>query len=271
MHAKWLALIALCASASAVMAEGEFEIDQACVAVGCFPGDDPGFPVTLANNGAYRLTSNLVMDANFGTGIMITANRDVVLDLAGFAINGNGSCTGSPVTSCSGSSAIDGVYTLCAGRVVIRNGSVRGMTNAGLFFDVVGNGSAVEDVLLTENGNRGFSIRSSGRVVRLDRVRCMRNMGGCRIATSGTVLHVTRSEFAYNSGDGLALSTFGMVIDSTFIGNAGLGLISDSGTSPVAIGRNTFFGNNGGSANVQYGPFVARDMGGNVCEDGTCP
>jgi hypothetical protein len=48
MKTNWMAAIALLAGTSAALAEGEFEIDQACVAVGCFPGDAPGFPVTLA-------------------------------------------------------------------------------------------------------------------------------------------------------------------------------------------------------------------------------
>ena len=41
------------------LSAGVFEIDQRCVAVGCFPGDFAGFPVTISSPGEYRLTSNL--------------------------------------------------------------------------------------------------------------------------------------------------------------------------------------------------------------------
>jgi hypothetical protein len=39
--------------------DGVLEINQACVSVGCFPGDLAGFPVTISSTGSYRLTSSL--------------------------------------------------------------------------------------------------------------------------------------------------------------------------------------------------------------------
>src|SRR5690242_21281609 len=64
------------------------------------PGDTPGFPVTIAAPGSYKLSGNLtVPDANT-TAIQITADN-VTIDLNGFSIIGPVVCSGFPVTSCT--------------------------------------------------------------------------------------------------------------------------------------------------------------------------
>ena len=43
-------------------APGAIPISQVCaLGAGCFAGDEPGFPVTIRANGAYVVTSNLVV------------------------------------------------------------------------------------------------------------------------------------------------------------------------------------------------------------------
>ena len=75
-------------------ADGEVEINQACVAAGCFAGDAPGFPVTITQSGSYRLTSNL-SPTTAQIGIDVTAN-DVAIDLSSFTIKSTNVCAGPP-------------------------------------------------------------------------------------------------------------------------------------------------------------------------------
>ena len=57
-----LLLLALAGPALAV--DGVLEINQTCaISTGCFPGDSPGFPVSVTQPGSYRLTGNLDLSA----------------------------------------------------------------------------------------------------------------------------------------------------------------------------------------------------------------
>jgi hypothetical protein len=45
-----------------------------------------------------------------------------------------------------------------------------------------------------------------------------------------------------------------------------------AGGGICALGRNSFYANNGGGAASQWSITAVRDMGGNVCmDDNTCP
>ncbi len=79
---------------SGLATEGAFEINQACVADGCFPGDAAGFPVTIASRGNYQLTSNLELENASDSAIRVNSDN-VNIDLKGFAIFGPNACTGS--------------------------------------------------------------------------------------------------------------------------------------------------------------------------------
>ena len=87
--------------------DGVLEINQACVASGCFSGDAPGFPVTLSQVGSYVFTSNLDVTSEANpenvTAIVVdVAGTDVVtIDLNGFGIFGATFCPGTPPSSCS--------------------------------------------------------------------------------------------------------------------------------------------------------------------------
>lgn len=77
----------LATTGSAVAGDGMIEINQACVAAGCFPGDDPGFPVEITAPGSYVFTSNVTQSTSNVSGIIIQADR-VTLDLNGFSLVG---------------------------------------------------------------------------------------------------------------------------------------------------------------------------------------
>ncbi len=85
--------------------DGRLEINQACVAAGCFAGDTPGFPVETQAKQSYVLTSGLtVPDANTSA---VVLNSNSALDLNGFTIQGVTTCSASP-TVCSNTGVVSG-------------------------------------------------------------------------------------------------------------------------------------------------------------------
>ena len=130
-----IAAIAACGVLSAKDTEVML-IDQKAAASGATPGDAPGFPVTIAQPGSYRLISNLVVPDGGTTAIEITADN-VTLDLNGFAIKGPNVCTPNP-TRCtiSGGAGIGvkAVHPTAASPANVRvmNGTVTGMGGHGI-------------------------------------------------------------------------------------------------------------------------------------------
>jgi hypothetical protein len=263
----------LSAAAALPAAEGDYEIDQACVAVGCFPGDTPGFPVTLANDGNYRLSSDLIVNANASTDALYVSADRVDLDLGGHVIDAGGRCSGTPLT-CSGAAARRGINSEATGAIVrVRNGVLRGTAQVGVAVLLSASGTRIEDLLVSDVNAQGIAISgvAGTELVSLERVRCIRNNGSCGRVNTGARMHVSNSEFAYSTGVGLIVDGGSLVVDSHFVGNAGLGLSCSGAAEICAIGRNFFFSNNQLPANAQYGNGDYRSMGGNVCEDGACP
>ena len=264
---------------TAAASEGALEINQDCVAVGCFAGDDPGFPVTITQGGRYRLTSDLDMQvaspAAHGLEIASPEDSSVDLDFGGFSLDGRGRCTGNPVTSCTsfvnggltGISASDGIV------VRIHDGTVRGMQGPGLGLTGLAGGSSFENVTVTECNTAGFSFAGIilqaelNSAVRLVNVRASRNrVGGLHIVAPA---FVTGATVAGNGGYGLQGGLPGITVrESAFSDNAGFGVTA---ASAFALGTSSFFNNNANAANPQYSLPNLRDMGGNVCGDGACP
>ena len=72
-------------SRAAFAVDGVLEINHTCATqTGCFPGDAAGYPVTIAQTGSYRVTSNLTSPIDKGA-ITISAHS-VTLDLGGFVV-----------------------------------------------------------------------------------------------------------------------------------------------------------------------------------------
>lgn len=165
-------LLALAGPSIAPAGEGALEINQACAeGPGCFPDDDPGFPVRILNSGSYVLTSNLTVPQEVDA---ITTQRtdagfpdilDIAIDLNGFTISSNTRCTElplvcSPVSFTSGYgirllASEDGVFLVHGG--VVKNMAVTGINCAG-------NGiCTIEDVVATQNAVSGIGVRGSVR------------------------------------------------------------------------------------------------------------
>ena len=258
--ALWLAAAAIPAAA----ADGRFEINQSCVAAGCFPGDAPGFPIDTQEAASYVLTSNLVVpDANTRA---VTLAASAVLDLNGFSISGSTTCTGTPVTSCSGTGTGDGVYA--EDFATIRNGAIRKMGHYG----IAGNGGvSVESMVVEQNGSFGlfFNYSNDGPEANLVRDSRIARNGGAGVQESGggggIGTLITGSVFYGNKDAGV--QGFNVhVTNNTFARNGSVGI---SG-STAAVGGNTFLYNNGGNDQPQTGPIV--QISPNFCgADTTCP
>jgi len=145
-----LAAVGFAGSSHAV--DGVFEISQACVGFGCVPGDTGGFPVTITESGSYRLTSNLSTTSANTTLIQVNADN-VSIDLNGFSLTGPAVCSGSTVT-CTNTGTGDGIDAGNDVNIIIRNGTIRGMGDAGIR---VSDNAIVEDVVISSNGGPGLA------------------------------------------------------------------------------------------------------------------
>lgn len=169
-------LLAGLASGSALAAGGVLEINQTCATTtGCFPGDAPGFPVTIASPGSYVLTSNLTVTATGTDGIAWPSVGHVSLDLGGFTVAGPTTCTGAGTTLvCSPTNAGIGILAGFDARVFGGqiHGFQRGLAlNIGVARDltVFQNSSdgvlaafgTVENVVASLNGGSGIELSNS--------------------------------------------------------------------------------------------------------------
>lgn len=265
-------------SSSGNASDGALEINQDCAEVGCFVGDTAGFPVTISVPGRYRLTSNLntptsgnINGIQAGTGVISSALFDI--DLNGFEVFGGGNCTGTPVTSCTAGSTGFGIACVNNGQTVhIHGGVVRGF-GTGILLGAAGSGSSIEDVVVTESSGTFSALNpqtANNAGIFFDRVRIVRNNGTGMTSSVAGRMFIRNSTFSGNREVGVSLSGGLTITDSTFADNGGLGL-NCSGT--CALGRNSFFNNapDGTTMPIQFTAAALRDMGGNVCEDGTCP
>ncbi|MCB1553651.1 MAG: hypothetical protein KDJ14_07545 [Xanthomonadales bacterium] len=140
---------------------GSLEINQACVADGCFPGDAGGFPVTVAASGSYSLTSNLLVPDENTHAIVVDA-ASVSIELNGFTIEGPVRCTGLE-DDCTpgGGSGVGILATSGSTNVSVSNGSIVGMGWKGL--QLVGQ-SSIERMRVEHARRAAASLGVGGRV-----------------------------------------------------------------------------------------------------------
>lgn len=237
------------AASSVFAADGAIEINEACVADGCFAGDNPGFPVEAVKPGKYILTSNLRVS---GTERAISTGSDVSIDLNGFTVFGPGSC-----------SAGGGNAGIRAGeRNVIKNGKINGFCGVGI--KAIGH-SLVAGVTVT--GNAGGGVRLQDAKV-TDSVVVENGGDGIRAATS-LGGWVENSLVADNQKAGISISS-GMVRGNRVKNNGMYGLQANYSTDKVGYGNNQFEGNNGGASAAQVigGYLIACNL---VSQTVDCP
>jgi hypothetical protein len=253
--------------------DGVILIDQnKAMAGNVTPGDTPGFPVTISLSGSYRLAGNLrVPDAN--TNAIVIAADHVTLDLNGFAILGPTDCSGG-LNPCAnavsdpnvGSGFGISTANLFAGgglqfNITIRNGTIQGMGNRGIFLD--GDSHLVEYMHVRSNGWGGIVIGEGpdrgGSIVQHNTAG--RN-GGFGISVDlGLVSHNTADANIYGIFVGTGSASYNFVTRNLTFANNSFGLLLGGGSS--------YIGNvlNGNSRNVAGGV----NLGQNLCDSAACP
>lgn len=256
-----IALGLIAATSTAMAADGVLEINAACVAEGCFAGDNPGFPVELGQAGSsYILTSDLEVTDMGTTAIDITASG-VTLDLNGFKLQGPVDCTGNPVTSCSGSGSGDGIET--SAHSVVRNGTIAGFGGSGIDASVY---NRLYDLRIEENGGDGINAASGTTVNNCNLAR--NGNTGIYAFSENSMLELTNSLIVGNLGRGAQVAT-GYVRDNRFLNNGGEGLYATAWNGQANIYAsyvsNVFRGNDGGAEADQISG--GRSMGCNMIVD----
>jgi len=139
--------------------DGAVMIDQARVTTGSVtPGDTVGFPLTITQNGRYRLSSNLVVPAGLD-GIVVAAGVDAIIDMNGFSITGAATC--SRTVNCFQSGGTHGIRTATGTSVQVQDGRIRGFSLVGVGhnFTVPQSTLRLTDVHLHQNGYGVFAAR----------------------------------------------------------------------------------------------------------------
>ncbi|MBY6204239.1 right-handed parallel beta-helix repeat-containing protein [Halomonas denitrificans] len=284
MFKRLLALLLLLPG-SAMAVDGVREINQACALAGCFPGDSPGFPVTINLSGSFRLTSDLDV-----RGLSTPQNRtaidignvggspalDVTIDMNGFAILGPVSCTGNPVTSCSPAGGTgDGINTNSNSNAHVRihNGMIRGMGRSAIS---CANNCRVSDVSAEQNGGTGFADPNGDSLY----MRCVARRNG---SNGFFVKGIVRDSIAVgNANYGLFTNPDSQIISSQVIDNGGNGvrcfscslldsLVNDNVGFGVEFGGRPIYGRNlidGNTAGEISGAALQVDI--NRCGNAAC-
>ncbi len=211
-------------------ADGVIEINQATVEA------NDGFPYVISEPGSYMLTSNLIVPDENTTAIQIEEGvGSATIDLNGFAIIGPVVCTvnQSSELDCSGAGQGSGVFqrgtlsiapnflnvSTSIGAVTVRNGTIRGMGDVGVF--IIGAG-LIERVAVLSNGGNG--IIANGKITHCD---IQRNGGDGIIALGGVVAY---NKIEANGRNGIrASSGAGAVIEGNLVAG-------NSRTSDEAVG-----------------------------------
>jgi hypothetical protein len=183
------------AGAPTLAADGKLEIDQSCVAVGCFPGDTAGLPVQITNPGSYVLTGNLVSSGP--TLIQITSSF-VSLDLGGFQLSAFGPAMAAGVR-------------IEASDIEVKNGAIANLDAAGILN--VGSGSR-----LSLHALRIFGITNgpgidlgSGSFNQVRNSTVFGNGGGIVATGNTTTIEGCSVAGASGTADGIRVGDFSLI------------------------------------------------------------
>lgn len=271
------AAVALLAATRADAAQGNYEINQDCIAVGCFAGDGAGYPVSITIAGSFVLSSNLAPPGDISTAAIFVSASNVDIDLNGHTIDGGGSCLGTPVTACSGAQGSYGILINGSSglNVHVHDGTIRGFNVAGIAA-LSGTGMRFDHLVVVENGfGMQISALTAEASTRIENSSISRNgqSGIGVISGVNSRLMVENCELSGNLSAGVVGGPGSSFVNNRISSNGSFGVVCNpAGTAACALGRNSFYANATGGVNPQFNIPVLRDMGGNVCmDDGTCP
>jgi parallel beta-helix repeat protein len=242
-----VALLALCAPGFA--GDGVLEINHACAeGPGCFSDDAPGYPVTIENQGSYRLTSSLQVPNQDVSAILIAAD-DVSIDLGGHSIRGSTVCTGNPPIvplSCfqTGSGVGIGYIGNPRGAQVF-NGTV---VRTGADAVQLPPQSIARDLRIASCGGSGISIGSNSVVSGNAVTHC----GAWGILT-GSGVTIRGNSVSSTGSDGISSNPGSSVLGNSSEGNTRFGITCSFGCT---ISENSVSGNGGTGITVSGGATI---------------
>jgi hypothetical protein len=221
-------------STPALAVDGVLEISQACaVNTGCFAGDSPGYPVTIAlpSTGTInvRLTSNLTTSGGGTTMIDISGGGvgtpSTVIDLNGFSMscfNLLGGCSGSGI----------GVSAVGVSRVTVMNGGVVHVGGDGVR---LGDDCVVKNMRISNNGGTGILVGEN----------CV----------------VTANVVEGNGVDGISVGGNAQIIGNTVDGNAANGINQNAtGGGGCLVAKNVV-------SNNAFNGVILSSLGSNVLDN----
>lgn len=206
-------MVALMLSFTVKATDGAFAINDVCDGLGCFNGDNGGFPVTITESGSYQLTSNLVSTSTTINVIEINADN-VTLDLNGFSIIGPRTCTGANSTlSCTNSGmTANGINGNDRDNVIVKNGIVKGFDTGVRLSGINQRGNRVTGIHASENE---FGIVLINGIIK-DSVANLNLDSGYSNGVFGTLM--VMDSFAWGNR---ARSAFAFVCSNVIFGNNG--------------------------------------------------
>jgi hypothetical protein len=255
------------------------EISQQCALVGCFPGDSPGFPVTITHPNAYSLCSNLVVPDKNTTAIEITAHH-VTIDLKGFSISGPVVCSSSDgKLTCNTTGSGKGIDAHAATDVAVRDGTVHGMGDVGV---VVGPASRVERIRAISNGASGIQFTERTALIADNTVLSNHDhgiLGSQRSIIRGNVIAengrdgINTQEYCLvsdnlssrNGNDGIVSGCVATIVGNKTTSNKGNGITTCGAAS---VSGNTSHENQGAALKIGSGSCSGNTLGGSL--SGTC-
>lgn len=255
------------------------EISQQCALVGCFPGDSPGFPVTITRPNAYSLCGNLVVPNKDTTAIEITANH-VTIDLRGFSISGPVVCSSTDGwLTCNATGSGKGIDAHAATDVAVHDGTVQGMGDVGV---VVGPASRVERIRAISNGASGIQFTEKTALIADNTVLSNHDhgiLGAQRSIIRGNVIAengqdgintqeyclVSNNLSSRNGNDGIVSGCVATIVDNKTTSNKGNG-INTCGAASVS--GNTSRENQGAALKIGSGSCSGNTLSGPI--SGTC-
>ena len=183
----------------AAATDGVTEINQVAAGSGGITSlDTPGFPVTLAESGSYRLTGPLV--TNETTDAIVIQAPGVFLDLNGFTISCR-TAGGGPCSSTSGTAV--GITASNSPGLRISNGVVTNFVLGGIKIMTTA-GFQIEAIQLIVNRTDGLDIddSSTGRISKSLMVG--NSVYGIHLANSGAAIAISETTTSGNGLGGLS-------------------------------------------------------------------
>ena len=242
-HRSRFQLIALAAAAKMILSvdvvaqpqalDGPVLINQdAALAGGITPGDEPGFPISITREGSYRLAGNIRTTAanDLTLPVILILADNVTLDLMGFVIEGP--CVGTfQPTPCSSLQTPYAAVFATGINTAIVNGVVRGTIGPGVQIHQ----GRIEGMLVQYNRGGGIDAFVDSRVAR-------------------NIVH-------HNGGHGIHCNDC-IVEGNTVMWNSGSAL-----TGARSAYVSNIFAFNGGVVSAD----ALKQLGGNICGSRACP